>query len=64
MTAPLRHAEPIVVQVALAERSYGIVIARGLLASLGARLKVRKNTRIYFTGPCTRNQPVNRRKSH
>jgi 3-dehydroquinate synthase len=39
MTAPLRHAEPIVVQVALAERSYGIVIGRGLIASLGARIK-------------------------
>ncbi len=39
MTAPLRHAEPVVVQVALAERSYGIVIGRGLIASLGARIK-------------------------
>jgi 3-dehydroquinate synthase len=39
MTAPLRHAEPIVVPVALAERAYDIVIGRGLLASLGARIK-------------------------
>jgi 3-dehydroquinate synthase len=39
MTAPLRHAEPIVVQVALAERSYDIVIGRGLIGSLGARIK-------------------------
>jgi 3-dehydroquinate synthase len=42
MTAPLRQgelAEPIVVQVALAERAYDIVIGRGLIASLGARLK-------------------------
>ncbi len=39
MTAPLRSGEPIVVQVALAERSYGIVIGRGLLASLGARVQ-------------------------
>lgn len=39
MTAPLRPGEPIVVQVALAERSYGIVIGRGMLASLGARIK-------------------------
>ena len=39
MTAPLRHAEPIVVQVALAERAYDIVIGRGLIASLGARIK-------------------------
>ena len=40
MTAPLRHAEPIVVPVALAERAYDIVIGRGLMASLGARIKV------------------------
>jgi len=42
MTAPLRQGElgePAVVQVALAERAYDIVIGRGLLASLGARLK-------------------------
>ena len=39
MTAPLRAGEPIVVQVALAERAYDIVIGRGLLASLGARIK-------------------------
>jgi 3-dehydroquinate synthase len=39
MTAPLRHAEPIVVPVALAERAYDIVIGRGLLGSLGARIK-------------------------
>jgi 3-dehydroquinate synthase len=39
MTAPLRQTEPIVVQVALAERAYDIVIGRGLLAGLGTRLK-------------------------
>lgn len=42
MTAPLRPgplAEPIVVPVALAERAYDIVIGRGQLASLGARIK-------------------------
>jgi 3-dehydroquinate synthase len=39
MTAPLRHAEPIVVQVALAERAYDIIIGRGLSASLGERIK-------------------------
>jgi 3-dehydroquinate synthase len=42
MTAPLRQgelAEPIVVQVALTERAYDIVIGRGLIASLGIRLK-------------------------
>ena len=40
MTAPLRaRSEPIVVQVALGTRAYDIVIGRGLLASLGARIK-------------------------
>ena len=38
MTAPLRAGEPIVVDVALGERSYDIVIGRGLLASLGQRI--------------------------
>ena len=36
MTAPLRASDPIIVNVALGERSYDIVIGRGLLASLGA----------------------------
>lgn len=39
MTAPLRQGEPIVVPVALGARSYEIVIGRGLLASLGQRIK-------------------------
>ena len=39
MTAPLRSGEPIVVQVALGARAYDIVIGRGLLATLGARIK-------------------------
>jgi 3-dehydroquinate synthase len=39
MTAPLRKAEPIQVPVALAERAYEIVIGRGLVASLGERIK-------------------------
>ncbi len=38
MTAPLRTGDPIIVDVALGARSYDIVIGRGLLASLGARL--------------------------
>jgi 3-dehydroquinate synthase len=38
-TAPLRHGEPVVVPVALAERAYDIAIGRGLLATLGARIK-------------------------
>jgi 3-dehydroquinate synthase len=39
MTAPLRSGKPIVVQVALGLRAYGIVIGRDLLATLGARIK-------------------------
>jgi 3-dehydroquinate synthase len=39
MTAPLRAGEPIVVQVALGARAYDIVIGRGLLESLGERIK-------------------------
>ena len=39
MTAPLRSGELIVVPVALGARAYDIVIGRGLLASLGARIK-------------------------
>jgi 3-dehydroquinate synthase len=39
MTAPLRSSEPIVVPVALGARAYDIAIGRGLLASLGARIK-------------------------
>ncbi len=38
MTKPLRPADPIVVNVALGSRAYDIVIGRGLLAALGARI--------------------------
>src|SRR5436189_877623 len=38
MTAPLKHSEPITVGVALAERTYDIVIGRDVLQSLGARV--------------------------
>src|SRR5262249_30633872 len=38
MTAPLRHPEPTIVRVSLAERSYDIAIGRGLLARLGSRI--------------------------
>ncbi len=38
MTAPLRASDPIVVDVALGDRRYDIVIGRGQLASLGARI--------------------------
>src|SRR5262249_62015535 len=39
MTAPLRAPEPIVVNVPLGSRTYDIAIGRGLLASLGERIK-------------------------
>jgi 3-dehydroquinate synthase len=39
MTAPLRQGEPIVVPVALGARAYDIVIGRGTIGSLGARIK-------------------------
>jgi 3-dehydroquinate synthase len=38
MTAPLKNSDPIVVDVALGDRAYDIVIGRGVLASLGARV--------------------------
>ena len=42
MTAPLKQGEPIIVNVALGERAYDIVIGRGVLASLGARVAALK----------------------
>jgi 3-dehydroquinate synthase len=38
MTAPLKHSADVTVDVALGERAYDIVIGRGVLASLGARV--------------------------
>jgi 3-dehydroquinate synthase len=38
MTAPLKHFDSLVVDVALGERAYDIVIGRDVLASLGARV--------------------------
>jgi 3-dehydroquinate synthase len=38
MTAPVRHSDPITVDVALGERAYDIIIGRGVLASLGQRV--------------------------
>ncbi len=47
MTAPLRSGEPIVVPVALGARAYEIVIGRGLIGSLGARIKaLRPNAKV------------------
>jgi 3-dehydroquinate synthase len=39
MTAPLKHSNPIRVEVALGERTYDIVIGRDVLPSLGARIR-------------------------
>jgi 3-dehydroquinate synthase len=38
MTAPLKHSDPVIVDVALAERAYDIVIGRDVLGSLGERI--------------------------
>ncbi len=38
MTAPLKHSEPITVDVALGDRAYDIVIGRDVLASRGKRV--------------------------
>ncbi len=38
MTKPLQPARPVIVNVALGNRGYDIVIGRGILASLGARV--------------------------
>src|ERR1700710_2618488 len=38
MTAPLRHSDPITVDVALGSRAYDIVIGRDVLSSLGGRV--------------------------
>jgi 3-dehydroquinate synthase len=39
VTVPVRAGDPVIVNVALGERGYDIVIGRGIIASLGARLK-------------------------
>ena len=44
MTAPLRTGDPVVVDVALGERSYEIVIGRQILATLGQRISRAKRT--------------------
>jgi 3-dehydroquinate synthase len=38
MTAPLKHTDPVIVDVALGERAYDIVIGRDVLGTLGARI--------------------------
>src|SRR5260370_29279591 len=42
MTAPLRVGEPTTVNVGLGNRAYDIVIGRGTVASLGARIAALK----------------------
>ena len=39
MTAPIKNSNPVIVDVALGERAYDIVIGRDVLASLGERIK-------------------------
>src|SRR5436305_4290654 len=38
MTAPLKNSDPVTVDVALGERAYDIVVGRGVLGGLGARV--------------------------
>lgn len=38
MTAPIKHSDPITVEVALGERTYDIVIGRDVLQSIGSRI--------------------------
>src|SRR5947199_8482463 len=38
MTAPIKHSDPITVDVALGERAYDIVIGRDVLQTLGPRI--------------------------
>jgi 3-dehydroquinate synthase len=40
MTVPLKHSDPVIVDVALGERTYDIVIGRDVLQSLGVRVAV------------------------
>lgn len=39
MTAPIKNSNPVIVNVALGERAYDIVIGRDVLSSLGERIK-------------------------
>jgi len=64
MTAPLRSGEPIVVPVALGARAYDIVIGRGLLASLGARIKALRRAPNASSSPTRRwRSIISRRRS-
>src|SRR4051794_7175605 len=54
MTAPLRAGEPMIVNVALGARSYDIVIGRGVLGSLGERIKsLRPGARVAIVSDAT-----------
>ncbi|MGE0565990.1 MAG: 3-dehydroquinate synthase [Pseudolabrys sp.] len=49
MTMPLRKGDPVIVKVALESRAYDIAIGRGLLASLGERIKaLRPGAKVAF----------------
>ena len=54
MTAPLKHSADIAVEVALGDRAYDIIIGRGVLASLGARVAaLRPGVRTAIVTDCT-----------
>jgi 3-dehydroquinate synthase len=54
VTAPLRSGESIVVPVALGARAYDIVIGRGLIGSLGERIKaLRPNAKVIVVTDAT-----------
>ncbi len=40
MTAPIKNSNPVIVDVALGERAYDIIIGRGVLQSIGQRIKL------------------------
>ena len=47
MTAPIKHSNPVIVDVALGDRAYDIVIGRDVLPSLGSRVaKLRPGARV------------------
>jgi 3-dehydroquinate synthase len=47
MTAPIKNSNPVIIDVALGERAYDIVIGRDVLGSLGERVKaLRPNARV------------------
>ena len=45
MTAPIKHSDPILVDVALGDRAYDIIIGRDVLPSLGSRIAAIRHER-------------------